>query len=53
MGVRVGVANFFLGHSIDIDETNTFHLTFVSSMKILCATGKSGRSTLLKQTCAE
>jgi len=26
MGVRVGVANFLLGQSIGIDETNTFRL---------------------------
>jgi len=26
MGVRVGVANFFLNQSIGIDETNTFQL---------------------------
>jgi len=28
MGVRVGVANFFLDQSIGIDETNTFQLKF-------------------------
>jgi len=28
MGVRVGVANYFLGQSIGIDETNTFQLKF-------------------------
>jgi len=28
MGVRVGVANFFLGQSIGIDETKTFKLKF-------------------------
>jgi len=28
MGVRVGMANFFLDQSIGIDETNTFQLTF-------------------------
>jgi len=26
MGVRVGLANFFLGQSIDIDENNTFFI---------------------------
>jgi len=29
VGVRVGVANFFLGQSIDIDKNNTFQLKFV------------------------
>jgi len=38
MGVRVGVANFFLSQSIVIDETNTFQLIFFS-MKIVGATG--------------
>jgi len=33
----VGVANFVLGQSISIDETNTFQLKFVSSMKIVGA----------------
>jgi len=42
MGVRVGVANFFCGQSICIDETNTFQLTFFSSMKIVGATGFGG-----------
>jgi len=28
MGVRVGVAKFFLDQSIGIDETNTFQLKF-------------------------
>jgi len=28
MGVRVGVANFFLDQLIGIDETNTFQLKF-------------------------
>jgi len=42
MGVRVGAANFFWGQSIGIDETNTFLLTFISSMKIVGATGLRG-----------
>jgi len=43
MGVRVGVANFFGVNRIDrIDETNTFQLTFLSSMKIVGATGLGG-----------
>jgi len=29
VGVRVGVANFFLDQSIGIDETNTFQLNFL------------------------
>jgi len=29
VGVKVGVANFFLGQSIGIDENNTFQLTFL------------------------
>jgi len=39
MGVRVGMANFFWGQSIGIDETNTFQLTFFFSMKIVGASG--------------
>jgi len=35
MRVRVGVANFFLGQSIGIDENNTFH--FYSSIKTVGA----------------
>jgi len=42
MVVRVGVANFFLGKSIGIDKTNTLQLKFVSSMKIVGATGLGG-----------
>jgi len=43
MGIRVGVANFFLDQSIGIDETNTFQLNnILSSMKIVGATGLSG-----------
>jgi len=34
MGVRVGVANFFWGQSIGIDETNTFQLTFFLVWKL-------------------
>jgi len=29
VGVLVGVANFFLGESIGIDESNTFQLEFL------------------------
>jgi len=39
MGVRVGVANFFLGQSIGIDENNTFQL---SSIKTVGATALGG-----------
>jgi len=42
MGVRVGVANFFLGQSIGINETKIFQLTFFSSMNIFGATGLGG-----------
>jgi len=42
MGAKVGVANFFLGRSIGIDETKTFQLKFFSSMKIVGATGSGG-----------
>jgi len=42
MGVSVGVANFFWGQSINNDETNTFQLTFFSSMKIVGAAGLGG-----------
>jgi len=42
MGVRVRVENFFWGQSIGIDENNTFQLTFLSSMKIVGATGVCG-----------
>jgi len=38
MGVRVGVANFFLGQSIAIDETNTFQFKLFFCMKIVGAT---------------
>jgi len=31
------VANFFLGHSIGFDETNTFQVKFFSSVQILGA----------------
>jgi len=40
MGVRVGVANFFLDQSLGIYETNTFQ--FLHSMKIVGATGLAG-----------
>jgi len=30
---------FFLGQSIGINETNTYQLTFFSSMEIVAATG--------------
>jgi len=36
------VANFFWGQSIGIDQTNTFRLTFFSSMKIVGATSLGG-----------
>jgi len=39
MGVRVGVSNFFLDQSIGIDGNNTFQLKFLTSMKIVGATG--------------
>jgi len=39
MGVRVGVANLFLDQSIGIDDSNTFHIHFLSSMQILGVTG--------------
>jgi len=42
MGVRLGVANFFFDQSMGIDETNTFQLKFLSSMKIEGATGLGG-----------
>jgi len=42
VGVRVGVAKFFLDQSIGIDETNTFQLKSFSSMKIVGATGLGG-----------
>jgi len=42
MGVRVGVANFFSGQSIGIDETNSCQLKFFSSMKIVGGTGLGG-----------
>jgi len=38
----VRVANFFWGQSIGIDETITFQLTFLFSMKIVGATGLYG-----------
>jgi len=40
--IKLGVANFFWGQSIGIDETKTFQLTFFSSMKIVGATGLGG-----------
>jgi len=46
MRIRVGVANFFWGQSIGIDETNTTQLTFFSSMEIVGATGLGGLLTL-------
>jgi len=45
MGVRVGVAKFFLDQSIGIDETNTFQLKFLfyySSTKTVGATVLGG-----------
>jgi len=35
VGVKVGVANFFLGQSIDIDENNTYEISLrVTGIKI-------------------
>jgi len=48
-GVNVGVANFFLGQSVGIDENNTFQIFFFhffSSIKTVGATvlgGNCGR----------
>jgi len=50
MRVRVGMrygrwsghGKLFSSQSIGIDETNAFQLKFVSSMKIVCATGLGG-----------
>jgi len=42
MGVRVCVANFFLGQSIGIDVDRYFQLKFFSSTKIAGATGLVG-----------
>jgi len=42
MGVMVGVTNFSLGQSIGIDETNTYQLKFVSSIKNVGTTGLGG-----------
>jgi len=42
MGVRVGVANFFFGQSIGIDETNTFQIKIFQSMKIVGVAGLGG-----------
>jgi len=39
MGVIVGGAKVFLGQPICIVETNTFQLTFFSSVKVVGATG--------------
>jgi len=39
VGVRVGVANFFLGQSIGIDESNTFHLKLVQTFSIIKTVG--------------
>jgi len=44
--VRVGVANFFWGQSIGIDETNTLQLTFFSSIKN-CGRHRLGRCKLI------
>jgi len=38
MGIKVGVANFFFDQSIGFDETNTFQLKFLTSMKIVGVT---------------
>jgi len=56
MGVRVGVANFFLHQSIGIDENITF--LFLSSIKTVGVSVLGGLWALewawrlLKQTCA-
>jgi len=42
VGVKVSVANFFLGQSIGIDENNTLQLNFYSSIKTVGATGLGG-----------
>jgi len=39
---RVGVANIFLDQSIGINNTNTFQLKFLSSMKIVGVTDLGG-----------
>jgi len=42
VGVKVGVANFFLGQSIGIDKNNTFQLKFYFSIKTVEATVLGG-----------
>jgi len=42
MGVRVAVANFFLGQSIGVDETNTYQLKFFSSKESVGSKGLDG-----------
>jgi len=47
VGVKVGVANFFLGQSIGIGEDNTFQLKlFYSSIKTVGATVLDGLCAL-------
>jgi len=52
VGVRVDAT--FFGQSIGIDDTNTFQLKYLSSMKIVGATGLGGLWACIfaKQTCA-
>jgi len=42
LGVKVGVANFFLGQSMGIDENNTFQLKLLSSIKTVGVTVSGG-----------
>jgi len=42
MDIRVGVENIFWGQSISIDKTNTFQLSYFSSIKIVGAIGLGG-----------
>jgi len=42
VGVKEGVANFFLGQSIGIDENITFQLNLYSSIKTVGATVLGG-----------
>jgi len=42
MCVKGGVANFFLGQSIGIDETNTFQLKFLKKKNFLKIVGVTG-----------
>jgi len=51
MGVRVGVANFFLNQSIGVDETITFQLEFFSIMNIVGATDLGGLEWAWHPSC--